>query len=183
MRELGIGVSHWSLEEHLKGCVVGYQSNASYGTAVYFALEALWGIAQDVEAQARTGALADDLIDPDWTISPTKTLGVPWMWICTLAAAWSKYKEEGGPVGVAFGLEGGQGKSPVDKTLAQMLDDRAIAHWVWNRVLRARAEGIEIRIEDAVQEAAEKFNKSDVTVRRAWRRFGQNEKNRTSERS
>jgi hypothetical protein len=28
-----------------------------------------------------------------------------------------------------------------------------------------------IRIEDIVQDAAEKFGKSDVTIRRAWQRF------------
>ena len=180
MRELGAEAAPWSLEKHLNGCVAGYQSNIGYGPAVYFALEALWGIAHDVEVRARTGALTDDVIDPEWTIDPTTTLGVPWMWIRALAAAWSKYKAEGGSVGIAFGLEGGQGKSPVDKILAQMLDERAIARWIWDRVLSARAEGEKIRIEDAVQEAAEKFDKSDVTIRRAWQRFGQIEKKRTT---
>ena len=78
-------------------------------------------LAYDVEDRTRSGALTDDLIDPDWTIDPRATLGVPWMWIRALATAWAKYKEEGGALslGVAFGLEGGQGKSPIDKILAQ----------------------------------------------------------------
>ena len=41
---------------------------------------------------------------------------------------------------------------------------------------RLRAAGEKIRIEDVVQEAAEKFGKSDVTIRRAWQRFGQQER-------
>jgi hypothetical protein len=52
-----------------------------------------------------------------------------------------------------------------------MLDERAIARWIWSRVQHARAAGEKIRIEDVVQEAAEKFEKSDVTIRRAWQRF------------
>jgi len=35
-----------------------------------------------------------------------------------------------------------------------------------------------IRIEDIVQDAAEKFGKSDVTIRRAWQRFGPLERQR-----
>ena len=50
------------------------------------------------------------------------------------------------------------------------------------RVFRtARAAGEKIRIEDAVQEAAEKFGKSDVTIRRAWQRFHQLEQLRNDE--
>jgi hypothetical protein len=54
----------------------------------------------------------------------------------------------------------------------QMLDERAIARWIWSRVQRARAAGDKILIENAVQDAAEKFGRSDFTTRRAWRRFG-----------
>ena len=43
----------------------------------------------------------------------------------------------------------------------QMLDERAIARWIWSRVQKARDAGEEIWIEDVVQEAAEEFGKSD----------------------
>jgi len=101
------------------------------------------------------------------------------MWIRALAAAWSRYKSNGGPLGQAFGLEGGKGKAPTIDRLAQILDERAIARWIWSRVQDARAADEKIRIEDVVQEAAEKFDKSDVTIRRAWQRFGQLERLRT----
>jgi hypothetical protein len=42
----------WDLEQHLNGCLVGYQTDPRYGNAVYFGLEALWGIARDVEVRA-----------------------------------------------------------------------------------------------------------------------------------
>jgi hypothetical protein len=59
-----------------------------------------------------------------------------------------------------------------------MLDERAIARWIFSRVQEAKAAGKKIRIEDVVQEAAEKFGKSDVTIRRAWARFGRRERQR-----
>ena len=62
--------------------------------------------------------------------------------------------------------------------LTQMLDERAIARWIFTRVQEARFGGEKIWIEDVVQEAAEKFEKSDVTVRRAWQRFGRRERRR-----
>jgi hypothetical protein len=37
--------------------------------------------------------------------------------------------------GCAFGLEGGQGKSPIDDKLTRMLDERAIARWILYDVL------------------------------------------------
>ena len=46
----------WNLQEHLNGCLAGYQTNPSYGAAVYFALEALWGIAKDIEGTRRESA-------------------------------------------------------------------------------------------------------------------------------
>ncbi len=162
----------WDLEKHLNGCLAGYQQNRSYGTAVHFALEALWGIAQDIEIRASSGSLDPHQLDPDWTIAPKTNLSVPWIWIRALATAWEKYKREGGPLGRAFGLEGGQGKPPTLDKLEQKLDERAIARWIWQRVLEARASDKNFRIEDAIQEAADKFAKSDVTIRRAWRRFG-----------
>jgi hypothetical protein len=32
----------WDLDEHLNGCLAGYQHPPSYSAAVFFALEALW---------------------------------------------------------------------------------------------------------------------------------------------
>src|SRR6478672_4650889 len=60
----------------------------------------------------------------DWIVSPRTNLEVPWIWIRSLATAWEKYKSEGGPLGQAFGLEGGQGKPPISDKLMQMLDER-----------------------------------------------------------
>lgn len=75
---------------------------------------------------------------------------------------------------------GGQGKPPINDKLAQMLDERAIARWILSRVQNARAAGKKSRIDDVIQEAAEKFGKSDVTIRRAWGRFGRRERQRRS---
>jgi hypothetical protein len=61
-----------------------------------------------------------------------------------------------------------------------MLDERAIARWIWSHVRLARAAGKEISIENVVQEAAETFGKSDETIRRAWKRFGRLEQQRTT---
>jgi hypothetical protein len=167
----------WDLEEHLNGCLAGYQAAPSYGAAVYFALEALWGIAQDVGIQARAGKFDPGQLDEDWVLSPRANLEVPWIWIRSPATGWEKYKDERVPLGQAFGLEGGaQGKLPTIDKLMQMLDERAIAHWIWSHVLEARAANRQIRIEDAIQDAAEKFDKSDETIRRAWKRFGRLER-------
>jgi hypothetical protein len=169
----------WDLDKHLTGCLAGYQTDPSYGAAVYFALEALSGIARDVEVRAKDGKLDPNQLDADWIISPNTTLPVPWIWIRALSVAWEKYKNDGGPVGVAFGLEGGgQGKSPAIDKADQMLDERAIARWIGSRLEEVRAAGGKIRIEDLVHEAAEKFESSDVTIRRAWSRFGGRERRR-----
>jgi hypothetical protein len=64
--------------------------------------------------------------------------------------------------------------------LAQMLDQRAIARCIFSRVQETKTAGKKIRIEDVVQEAAEKFGKSDVTIRRAWQLFGRRERQRHS---
>jgi hypothetical protein len=169
----------WNLDEHLNGCLVGYQTAPSYGTAVFFALEALWGIARDMGVRAEAGKLDPEQLDEDWIVSPRTNLEVPWIWIRSLATAWEKYKDDRGPLGQAFGLEGGgQGKPPIIDKLAQMLDERAIARWVWSRVEEARAAHKKIRIEDVIQEAVEKFDKSDITIRRAWERFGRRERQR-----
>jgi hypothetical protein len=171
----------WSLDEHLNGCLVGYQTAPSYGAAIFFALEALWGIARDVGIRASAGTIDPAQLDKDWILAPKTDLDVPWIWIRSLATAWETYKTERTPFGQAFGLEGGQGKNPTINTLELMLDQRAIARWIWWRVQQARATDEKFRIEDAVQEAAEKFNKSEGTIRRAWQRFGDLERLRTPE--
>jgi hypothetical protein len=171
----------WDLDKHMSGCLRGYQTDPSYGAAVYFALEALWGIAREVAVRANAGKVDPDQLDADWIISPNTGLPVSWMWIRALSAAWERYKTEGGPLGLAFGLEGGrQGKSPTIDKLAQMLDQRAIARWIGSQLEAARKAKKKIRIEDLVHEAAEKFGKSDVTIRRAWVRFSRRERQRTS---
>jgi len=168
----------WDLNEHLNGCLAGYQITPSYGAAVFFALEVLWGISHDVDVRLNAGKLDPNKLDKDGKVSPRTNFEVPWIWIRSLATAWAKYKSEGGPLGHAFGLEGGQGKLPVIAQLEQMLDERAIARWIWSHVQSARAAGKEISIEDVVQEAAETFGKSDETIRRAWKRFGRLERQR-----
>ena len=182
MNELTAERMPWDLEEHLNGCLAGYQSAPSYGAAVYFALEALWGIAHDVGIQAKAGKFDPAQLDEDWVLSPRAKFEVSWIWIRSLATGFEKYEAEGGPLGRAFGLEGGgQGKPPTMTTLMQMLDERAIARWIWSHVLEARAANKQIRIEDVTQDAAEKFDKSDETVRRAWKRFGRLERLRPSD--
>jgi hypothetical protein len=176
MDELADG-QPWDLEKHLTGCLAGYQTNPSYGTAVYFALEALSGIAHDVAVRASADVFDPSQRDADWIISPNAKLPVPWMWIRALGAAWDRYKADREPLGVAFGLEGGgQGKSPTINKLAQMLDERAIARWIGSQLAAAREAKRKIRIEDLVQQAAEKFQKSDVTIRRAWQWFRREER-------
>jgi hypothetical protein len=179
MDELAPDDDPWDLNKHLNGCLSGYQTDPSYGAAVYFALEALWGIARDVSARANSGNLDPDHVDAEWIIKPKTTLAVPWIWIRALGTAWERYKTEGGTLGHAFGLEGGQGKSPIDDKLKQMLDERAIARWIASHVENAKAAGEKIRVEDIVRDAAEKFEKSDVTIKRAWTRFGRRERQRS----
>jgi hypothetical protein len=167
MDELAAERAPWDLEEHLNGCLAGYQVAPSYGAAVYFALEALWGIAHDAGIQAKAGKFDPSQLDEDWILSPRTNLEVPWIWIRSLATGWETYKSEGGPIGQAFGLEGGQGRSPINDSLLQILDERAIARWIWSHVLEARTANEQVRIEDVIQDAAEKFGKSDETIRRA----------------
>ena len=176
INELGGDQIPWDLNKHLNGCLAGYQADQSFSNAVYFALEALWGIAQDVELRAESEKFNPDQLDADWTIGPTTSVPVPWIWIAALAAAWSRYERDGEPLAQAFGLEGGRGKSPIKNKLAQRLNKRAIARWIWSELLNALAMGKKKRIEDVVQDAAVKFDKSDVTIRRAWQRFGRFEK-------
>jgi hypothetical protein len=172
----------WDLDEHLNGCLAAYQMKSNYGAAVFFALEALWGIARDVDIRAKAGTLDPAQLDEHWILSPLETRPVPWIWIRALGTAWEKYKTEDGLLGQAFGLEGGgQGKSPTIATLMQMLDELAIARGIGSQVQAARTANKKIRIEDLIQDAAEKFDLSDTTIRRTWRRFGPRERQRYSQ--
>ena len=180
MDELTEKQDTWDLEQHLNGCLAGYQADPSSGAAVYFALEALWGIANDIGVRAKSGKLDQSEVDPEWIIDPKSRLPVSWIWIRALGTAWEQYQANGGTLGQAFGLEGGQGKPPMNEKLAHMLDERAIARWIFSRVQEAKTTGEKIRIEDVVQDAAEKFGKSDVTIRRSWSRFGRRERQRHS---
>jgi hypothetical protein len=170
----------WDLDKHLNGCLAAYQAEPTFGAAVSLAFEALRGIARDIHINASAGSFDPSQLDEEWIVSPRKTFPVPWIWIRVLSAAWEKYNSEGVPIGHAFGVEGGQGKPPSIDKLMQMLDERAIARWVWWRVETLRAAQKETRIEDVVQEAAEKFGKADVTIRRAWTKFGKLEGMRTT---
>ena len=59
MDEAGEDAFPWDLDEHLNGCLAAFQIEPSYPAAVFFALEALWGIARDVGLRAKT-----DTLDP-----------------------------------------------------------------------------------------------------------------------
>ena len=179
MDEAGEEALPWDLDEHLNGCLAAYQMKPSYGAAVFFAIEALWGIARDVGMRAKTGSIAQAELDKDWILHPSTTLPVPWIWIRSLSAAWEKYKTEGGLLGHAFGLEGGgQGKLPAISNLLQTLDELAICRWIGSQLQTAKLAQKKIGVEALIQDAAEKFDRSDVTIRRAWRRFGRRERQR-----
>ena len=79
----------WDLDKHLNGCLAGYQTDRSYGAAVYFALEALWGIAKDVRVRSKSGRLDQGQLDAEWIIDPKAQLPVAWIWIRALGTAWS----------------------------------------------------------------------------------------------
>ena len=74
MYELATKQDSWDLDKQLNGCLAGYQTDPSYGAAVYFGLEALWGIARDVAVRANT--LDPDQADAEWIIDPC--LGPVW---------------------------------------------------------------------------------------------------------
>ena len=76
MDELADG-QPWDLDKHLSGCLGGYQTDPNYGTAVFFALEVLSGIAHDVAVRASTEAFDPSQRDTDWIISPNTKLPVP----------------------------------------------------------------------------------------------------------
>jgi len=176
MNDTSADPTRWDLDEHLNGCLAAYQIEQGFGAAVALGFEALSGIARDVEIRAKAGCFHPNQLDEQWIVSPKETFPVPWIWIRALSTAWERYNSESAPLGRAFGLEGGQGKSPALTKILQMLDERAIAHWIWWRVKTIRETGEDIRIEDVIQEGAEKFDKADITVRRAWEKFRKIEK-------
>src|SRR6478735_7150866 len=88
MRELVGDNSAWDLNGHLKACLAAYQSEPGFGNAVFFAFEAISGIAEDVELRAKAGKLDPALRDEEWLMSPFDSLEVPFIWISALAAGW-----------------------------------------------------------------------------------------------
>src|SRR5262249_769766 len=84
-------------------------------------------------------------LDPRWIIDPKTKLPVPWMWTRALGTAWERYHTDDGTLGQAFGLEGGQGKPPISDKLTQMLNERAIARWIFSRIQEAKTAGREER--------------------------------------
>ena len=121
MDERAADPSLWDLESHIAGCFAGYQHKPDFGTAVYFALEMLWGVAVQGKRLERDG-LTKKLISPEGTLRPDAAFTVPWFCIASLAAAWESYKETGPPLGKAFRLEGSQGRLPVIEQLERTLD-------------------------------------------------------------
>lgn len=174
--ELGKDIG-WDIDKHLSGCLAAYQQNASYGTAVYFALEAIAGIGREGLRMAESNELPQGLTDSEWGLAPTKRVPVPWIWIRALTEAWERYKDGDEGLGRAFGQEGGgRGKSPVSKRLDTVLDHRAIAVWIWDRVQKEKGAGRKYRIEDAIGEAADHFHRSDFRIRKIWNKHGRHVK-------
>ena len=172
LRELGGKDIRWNVDKHLAGCLRAYEQNTSYSTAVYFALEAIAGIGREILTKAESNELPKELEDPEWGLNPTQNVGVPWLWIYSLSKAWERYKASDEDLGKAFGLEGGRGKSPTAKKLDTMLDQRAMATWIWRKVQKERAAGRKFRIEDAIGEAANDFNLSEDRIRTIWKNHG-----------
>ena len=182
MDELGADLVRFDLEKHIRGCFAGYQNRPDEGTAVYFALEMLSGIAIHGRALESQG-LTPQLETADGAIRTNAAFSVPWFSITVLAAAWETYKQQGPPLGKAFGLEGSQGKRPVIEQLEKMLDQRSIAHFVARRAQQLRAARTKKPIQTAKNDAADHFELSDETVDRAWKRFGRIERERARKRA
>ena len=56
----------WDLNKHLQGCLHAYQQNPEYGKAVFFALEVITGIGQDVLRKIERDGISQELQDPEW---------------------------------------------------------------------------------------------------------------------
>ncbi len=171
-RELGARDQPGSIEQHLAGCMVGYNQDPNFGSAVHFGLEAIWGIGRYYRHLAAQGKIAEGECDPEFGLKPTHMIGVPWMWVLALTEAWDQYDKQGKPFERAFGLAGAQGKRPTRSKINRMIDQRAVAVDVWDRVQKARSAGRELLLIDALHAAAEKFAMSFDTVEQIWKRHG-----------
>ncbi len=167
LRELGGKDIRWNVDKHLAGCLRAYEQNPSYGTAVYFALEAIAGIGREGMRRAESKELPQEFKDPEWGLSPTHKISVPWIWIRAVTEAWERYKDGDEGLGKAFGQEGGQGKPPISKKQDTRLDHRAIATWTWHKVQDER-----ISITRAKGEAVGHFDLADNTIRKIWDTHG-----------
>jgi hypothetical protein len=176
LHELGAKDIPWDVDKHLAGCLNAYNQYSSYGTAVYFALEAIAGIGREGMQMAESKELPQELKDPEWGLAPTQGIPVPWLWVRTLTEAWERYKAGDEGLGKAFGQEGGQGKPPISKKLDTLLDQRAIATWIWRKVQKEKAAGRRFRIEDAIGEAADSFDLSEDRIRTIWKYHGRHVK-------
>ena len=158
----------WDLNTHLEACLSAYQARGPHlGTAMYFAFIALCGIVHDAELRAKAASGSGE-VDSEWTLPPRATVQVPWIWVVALVGGWNKYEKVGGPMGHAFGMEGGMGKPPMIESMRQWLNDRAIARWVAERSTTLRAANASAPIGDAILQAAEKFGESDDTTKKKW---------------
>src|SRR5262245_19114879 len=94
--ELGVKDTPRSIDAHLGGCLAGYRFQEKherrFGVAVYFALEAVWGIGRHHRHQATIGQVPESDRDAAWGLPPMSKVEVPWIWVCALAEAWERYK-------------------------------------------------------------------------------------------
>jgi len=171
-KELGAGDGSGPLERHLVGCLAGYNQNPNFGSAVHFGLEAIWGIGVHYQHLAAEGKIPETDRDAEIWLKSDRIVGVPWLWVLALTRAWDRYDKQGEPFERAFGLGGARGKRPTRSIVNRMLDERAVAVDVWNRVQKSRATGRKLSVIDALHAAAEKFSMSFDAVHRIWKKQG-----------
>ncbi len=160
----------WDLNKHLQGCLHAYQQKPEYGRAVFFALEAITGIGQDVLRKIERDGIAQELQDPEWGLSPMAPVSVPWMWVRALTVAWARHRA-GEPIEKAFGFKGGQGTRPIADQMDRLLDQRAIAVWIWNRISSLREVGPKRgTVEQALGDAEEHFGLGLDRIRFIWKK-------------
>lgn len=169
LEELGVDVKNAGLAKHLEGCLKGYEESGGSGAAVYFALEALWGISIHWQAREDSDDLEESQRESDGSLDGEAEIPVPWIWVAALAGAWNRYKDGDLSLAKAFGLEAtGQGKDPIGKKLNQEAEGRAMAHLVWRRVQAAEESGEKKTILDAQMDVAEELEVGHSTVERSW---------------
>ena len=79
----------------------------------------------------------------------------------------------GEPIEKAFGFKGAQGTRPVAVQLDRLLDQRAVAMWIWNRILSLREVGPKRgTVEQALGDAEEHFGMSIERIRAIWKKYG-----------